>query len=758
MRDLLQKYLGMGMKVKDIVLLSGVMVALAVVSANAQATGDYRTRTPGGAWNGASTWQRYNGTTWLNTATPPSSADGAITILTGHAVTVTADVTIDETAVQTGAIIDVNTNTADLTIANGTGTDLSVTGTLELTNDGATIATNAGASITINNGGLYQHTQDAGTIPTATWSDGSTCELNGVSTSTTDPAGLNQSFYDLKWNMSGSGSGLNKEVPGLATVRRDFTIVQISGGTLEFTQGSNRTISVGRDFTLTHPSGTVTLNLGSNTVTLNVDRDFVQNDNGVFELSGGSGAGTVNVKGAFNATDGDITENSSAECWFRMIGTSDQTMYAFDQNSITNSINFEINKASGKVVLAADFRVNGSAKLKMTQGNIVTYFYVLTLGESTSSRGTLEWTAGTIVGLFRRWFDAATVSGVMFPVGTDSYHRPAQIDFTTAPSTGGTVTTQFLPYDPGTYGLPLTENSDTYSSTCSDGYWRMAAGNNLAGGVYDLDLYATAFACVADPTLIAILKRADNVSAWTLDGTDVSGTGTTSNPVAHRDGMQGFGEFGINGGGDAPLPIELIEFNVWSTTKSVVNLEWRTGAEINNDGFEVQRATEAGSEFVTIASYLTHAELIGMGNSNVGRSYEFVDDGSDGSLMPGATYRYRLVDVEHDGSRKVHPERSVRIDAGAPAKTFGSIAVGLPKPNPANDVLNFTMTLAEQMPITVAVYSVDGKMISVTQDGGNRDAGTYPVAIDTRDLRPGAYTVVLITPRGVSSRPFLIVR
>ncbi|MBC8144750.1 MAG: T9SS type A sorting domain-containing protein [bacterium] len=746
------------MKVKDILLLTVALIALASGTASAQVTGDYQTRASG-AWNATGTWQRYAGGVWNNNPAIPSSTDLTITILNGHTVTVTADVTIDQTVVAAGGILDVNTDLADLTVANaaGTGADLSITGILRLTHNGATIVPNVGALIRVNNGGVYRHTQNAGTIPTATWSDGSTCELNGVSTNATDPAGLGQSFYNLIWNMSGSGAGLQKEVPNLTTVRNDFTINQISGSTLEFTQGSNRTITVGRDLTLSHASGTVTLNLGSNTVTMNVDRDYIQNDLGAFELSGGSGAGTINVKRDFTASNGSISENSSAACWIRLIGIGDQTLYAFDQDNITNDVNLEINKSSGDVVLAADYRVNGGATLKMVQGDVQTYFYTLTLGSSTSALGTLSWTTGTVIGSFCRWFSASTVSSVSFPIGIDGYHRPILFDFTTAPSSGGTLTGLFLPYDPGIYGLSLTEGSDTYSSTCSDGYWRLTPGDGITGGTYDLHLYATNFACVTDPALLAILKRADDVSVWTLDGSDADGTGTISNPVAHRTGMQGYGEYACNAGGDAPLPIELVDFSVTST-KGKANLIWRTGAEINNDGFEVQRTTEKGTDFSTIASYRTHAELVGLGNSNIGRDYGYVDDGTDGSLIAGEIYRYRLVDVAHDGSRKVHPERAVRIEGGVPAAQLSSFVVGIPKPNPATDVLNLTMTLTEEMPITVSIYTLDGRMISTAIESGSRDAGTYPVAIDTHELRPGAYTVVLVTPQGVRARPFLIVR
>lgn len=71
-----------------------------------QTTDDYRTRQSGN-WNALTTWERYNGTTWqtlTGTAplTLPASGDNNITILNGHIVTVTANVTIDQVIIESG--------------------------------------------------------------------------------------------------------------------------------------------------------------------------------------------------------------------------------------------------------------------------------------------------------------------------------------------------------------------------------------------------------------------------------------------------------------------------------------------------------------------------------------------------------------------------------------------------------------------------------------------------------------------------------
>ena len=98
-----------------------------------QSIGDYRTVGTGGNWNNTATWERYDGATWITPApSAPTSADGAITILNGHIVTVTASVTVDQVTVDAGGTLNNNQAGATLTINDGTGTDLLINGIYNL--------------------------------------------------------------------------------------------------------------------------------------------------------------------------------------------------------------------------------------------------------------------------------------------------------------------------------------------------------------------------------------------------------------------------------------------------------------------------------------------------------------------------------------------------------------------------------------------------------------------------------------------------
>ncbi|HRI21263.1 MAG TPA: hypothetical protein PLA68_09915, partial [Panacibacter sp.] len=100
-----------------------------VMNAFSQTAGDYRSKTTGN-WNVNGTWERYNGTAWVAATATPTSADGVITIQSGHNVTNTTSVTVDQVVVNSGGTLTIS---GDMVVNNGAGTDLSVNGTLSLT-------------------------------------------------------------------------------------------------------------------------------------------------------------------------------------------------------------------------------------------------------------------------------------------------------------------------------------------------------------------------------------------------------------------------------------------------------------------------------------------------------------------------------------------------------------------------------------------------------------------------------------------------
>ena len=326
--------------------------------------------------------------------------------------------------------------------------------------------------------------------------------------------------------------------------------------------------------------------------------------------------GTLNVAGNFSHTAGTIDETSTGSGLIIFNGTTNQTYSG--GGTISNTINFTINNPAGITLLTS---VTFPSTLTLSSGNITTGSNTLSLGTSTSNLGTLVRTSGSIIGNFRRWFAAGTVSNALFPIGTSTNYRPANISFTGAITTGGTLTTFFTSSNPGTAGLPLNDGGTSIINAGQDGYWTINSANGLTGGTYSLDLTANGFGGVSNYSTLRILKRPTGGGNWTLQGTNAAGTGSNSNPVVHRTGMSGFSEFGVGGASDNPLPVELSSFSA-IVLENAIELIWRTETEVNNYGFEIERSQM--SEVKSQTEWVKLGFVVGNGNSNSPKDYTFL--------------------------------------------------------------------------------------------------------------------------------------
>ncbi len=122
---------------KNIKFLQFLLVAALFICAFnknifSQSTGDYRTRATGN-WNATTVWQRYNGTTWANITTYPTSTDGVISIRNGHTITFNmATIDVDQMVIDAGGTLTFASSPAELffNILDGPGVDLINNGTL----------------------------------------------------------------------------------------------------------------------------------------------------------------------------------------------------------------------------------------------------------------------------------------------------------------------------------------------------------------------------------------------------------------------------------------------------------------------------------------------------------------------------------------------------------------------------------------------------------------------------------------------------
>ena len=112
--------------------------------------------------------------------------------------------------------------------------------------------------------------------------------------------------------------------------------------------------------------------------------------------------------------------------------------------------NFIINKTTGDVLAGSNVLVSNA--LTMTNGNIIMPGNTLTLGTSAANVGTLNFTAGRIVGSFERWI--SSVGAVTFPIGVAADARTVVLDVVTT-DTDGSVVASFIESFPGKCGVAL---------------------------------------------------------------------------------------------------------------------------------------------------------------------------------------------------------------------------------------------------------------------------------------------------------------
>jgi hypothetical protein len=317
------------------------------------------------------------------------------------------------------------------------------------------------------------------------------------------------------------------------------------------------------------------------------------------------------------------------------------------------SVIMSVNPAIGSLVLTNNTVVTFNApvastitvadSLRLVSGKIITGANIsLELGKDTINIGVLTGT-GSVEGRFTRWVNAANTSYTL-PLMIAGKNRSITINFTSAPAQSGTLSASFVTGPTTTGGLPLTEGSITVKKIATTGYWVMEEGKGLSGGVYDATFTAEGFTGITSVSGLVLAKRVNSTLPWTLQGTHITTTGTTTLPVLSRSGMTGFNEFGV--GGDSlvqPLPVNLLFLAATPSDEGAVLLSWETASEINNLGFDLERSYD-GKRFKRLAF------MESQGNSNDVQIYEYLDKDAWEQHAGFVYYRLKQIDFNGEGT------------------------------------------------------------------------------------------------------------
>ncbi|MFM9055457.1 MAG: hypothetical protein ACKOQY_02045, partial [Bacteroidota bacterium] len=329
----------------------------------AAVSGDYRSKITG-QWKMKSTWETYTGSAWIDAATAPNSGNGTITIRTGHTVTVNSAENADQIEIETGATLDITSNT--LTVANGSGVDMLNNGTLQV---GSTLTLAAGASVENNllitntntitlgtgaaishmTGSEYRHQRNGGSIPISTWNTGSTCSITGVTT--TLPTQLVQSYHHFTWNNISQTATLGFGAP--VTFTGNFNLASTGSGTLQ--AGGNR--AVNGQFNQSGGTFVFIPSASTNASTLTVTGNC-SITGGSFDLSAGNSRGTLLVLGNFTHSNGLLHESGPLGAEVRFGGVGNQVYIS--GGNVNNAVDYRVVAGSRLVMHAATTTFTGS--------------------------------------------------------------------------------------------------------------------------------------------------------------------------------------------------------------------------------------------------------------------------------------------------------------------------------------------------------------------------------------------------------------
>jgi mannan endo-1,4-beta-mannosidase len=132
------------------------------------------------------------------------------------------------------------------------------------------------------------------------------------------------------------------------------------------------------------------------------------------------------------------------------------------------------------------------------------------------------------------------------------------------------------------------------------------------------------------------------------------------------------------------LPLTLLFFNAYAVAGRQALLQWETAAEINSQGFYIERSTD-GAQWQHIAFINTKAAT---GNSHEKMDYTYTDYPAPANPV----YYYRLLQTDMDGTMTYSPTRKLAFET---TKVFMAVY-----PNPSNGQFSIEVSEAMRLHIT----------------------------------------------------------
>ncbi|NUN70972.1 MAG: T9SS type A sorting domain-containing protein [Bacteroidetes bacterium] len=498
-------------------------------------------------------------------------------------------------------------------------------------------------------------------------------------------------------------------------------------GGLSLTVNGNASVQTGGDvnvYLTGNPTGTLT-----HTITLY--KDLTVASGATFDMRRGSSSivavGTVVFTGPSNST---VSLQS--------------TVY---QSSVEEFNAVTVSKTSGaKVILQSGnlFMSNnnstGPSILTLTSGVIETGNNVW-VHLSTASGGVLNGSVSSYInGALGRGGNTSAATSRAFEVGDAEGYRPVTITTNAGIASGGYVVVRCISGN--------ADNSSSFSGgidrVSSLRYYsvqyKQGTGATASTGITRAALsYASGDGISHGSTMLRVASSVDGRSTWTGAGqttthtTSVSSTPTTITPdlfssvITLTDGAVFHAALARASGGTDPLPVELTRFTAaWQ--RSSVRLQWNTATEMNNHGFEIQRAFgNTSPQDKETSVWSTIGFVVGNGGTNSAHEYSFTD-----RVSMGGRYSYRLKQLDRDGNFTYSSIAEVIVSVPTAYHLSQNF------PNPFNPVTTIEFAVPVRSIVRLAVFNALGQEVARLVDGTVTE-GIHSAEFDAAGLPSGTY-------------------
>ncbi len=199
---------------------------------------------------------------------------------------------------------------------------------------------------------------------------------------------------------------------------------------------------------------------------------------------------------------------------------------------------------------------------------------------------------------------------------------------------------------------------------------------------------------------------------------------------------------GLNAGITQPaLPVDLVSFEGrYDAARRVNVLTWVTATEINNDYFELQRASGSDGSFEAIG------RIKGAGNSSGILTYDF----DDTDVWSGLTYYYRLKQVDYDGNFEYSEIIAISISK---EKSLDFSVF----PNPARQILVVEMNAITPVKAKFRLTDISGRAVK-EWSAFNLSKGISQVKLSIHNVDQGTYVLSISGGGEQSHRIVQVVR